>query len=213
MGYIRVPKLGSSDEPVIDVREMPQEWQYYKTLAQGDYDQCYLFYKGASATFAITSLIGETTVTLYGGLDGMQPLYRCFWSDNASDRYWAKYVNGQWVRNTTQVTAPNACIFRYADLDNYSEPFPITFNDLQGKPIVNDEHIGTTELFTVVVQPPSNINYNGAKLFDTYINGGSATNSRYTYPLVAYYGTTKGLKASESIISSSSKSLLLSIPL
>ena len=199
MGYIRIPKLGSSDEPIIDVREMPQEWQYYKTLAQGDYDNCFLFYKGASSTFAMTGLTGETTVTLYGGLNGKQPLYRCFWSNNASDRYWAKYVNGRWVKNIMQIASPTACVFRYADLDDHPEPFPITFNDLQGKPITNDPHLGTTELFTVIVHPPENVYYNNAKLYDTNANGGSTTNSRYTYPLVAYYGASNGLKASDAI--------------
>ena len=201
MGYISVPKLvgGGGDEPVIDARDMPQEWEYYKTLAEGDYDNCFLFYKGASATFALTGLTGTTTVTLYGGSNGRQPLYRCFWSNNASDRYWAKYTNGRWVKNIMQIASPTACVFRYADLDDYPEPFPISLNDLQGKPITNDSHLGTTELFTVIVHPPEGVHYNNAKLYDTNANGGSTTNARYTYPLVAYYGATNGLKASDAI--------------
>ena len=199
MGYIRVPKLGSSDEPIIDVREMPQEWQYYKALAEDNTDQCYLFYKGASATFSFIGLSGNAYVTLYGGLDGMQPLYRCYWATVAANRYWAKYINGQWVRNTTQPSGFTYCQFRFADLDNYKEPFLITFNNLQGKPITNDEHLGTTELFTVVIHPASQSVAGSPKLMDDYAQGGTTTNSRLTYSLVAYYGPTAGLKGSDTI--------------
>ena len=200
MGYIQVPKLvGGEPEPVINVREMPQEWRYYKTLAEGDYDNCFLFYKGASATFNLTGFVANSYITLYGGLDGMQPLYRCYWSNTAANRYWAHYENGSWVRNTTQPTTFTNCVFADADIDNYPEPFPITLNDLQGKPITNDPHLGTTELFTVVVHSPEGVHYNNGKLADVYPNGGTANNSRYTYPLVAYYGATNGLKAAEAV--------------
>ena len=200
MGYIQVPKLvGGDPEPVINVREMPQEWRYYKTLAEGDYDNCFLFFKGQSATFTLTGFVANSYITLYGGLDGMQPLYRCYWSNTAENRYWAHYENGTWIRNTTQPTTFTNCVFADANLDNYPQPFPITLNDLQGKPIVDDPHLGTTELFTVVVHSPEGVNYNNGKLADDYAAGGTATNSRYAYPLVAYYGATNGLKALELI--------------
>lgn len=202
MGYIQIPKLigGGGDEPVIDVREMPQDWEYFKSFSNSDYDVCLLFFKGGSNTFIIDGIVNFTTLTVYGGVDGITPLYKCFWSTTAANRYWATYVNGQWVRNTNQPSTFTTCNFSDAGLDTHTSVFPLTFEELTGKPVVNDPHIGTTELFTVVVNTPEGVTSNNVRFStNSYAPGGTSTSAPYTYPLVAYYGESRGIKSGTSV--------------
>jgi len=196
MGYIQIPKLvGGGDEPVINVREMPDEWKYFTTLKESSNDQAYLFYKNKSSSFTLASLATNATVTIYGGSNGTTPLYQYIYKSSSSQRKWYHWDSSTsaWVVNTTQGTSTQNtnCKLTYADLTNYPLPYGLSFYDLTGKPVTNDEHIGTTELFTVIVHNPSGAAASNL-LADSFYGG--TTSTPFAIPLIAYSGHAKGIK-------------------
>lgn len=200
MGYIQIPKLiGGSDEPVIDVREMPQDWQYFKTLKESANDQAYLMFKGKSNSFTLSNLKTGSTVTIYGGSNGTTPLYQYRYSTTSSQRKWYHWNGTQWVINATQGTSTQNtnCKLTYADLTNYPLPWGLSLDKLTGKQITNDEHLGTTELFTIIVHSttPSESNF----VSDSFY-GGTAASGAFSIPVVAYSGYSKGIKTSNTNI-------------
>lgn len=199
MGFIHVPKLiqGGGDEPVITARDMPDDWKYFTTLKEDPRDQAYLMFKGGSNRFTLGGVnSSNTTVTIYGGTDGKQPLYRYNYATSTTNRKWAHWDGTQWVANTTQTSTTNrsSAKFMYGDMDNYPSPYFLSFDKLTGKQITNDPHLGTTELFTVIVHKP-NAEATSNFTADTYY-GGNSTTGAFAIPVVAYSGYAKGIRAS-----------------
>jgi len=202
MGYIQIPKLiGGGDEPTINIREMPQEWEYFKTLKEATNDQAYLFYKGGSGAFTLSNLGTNTTVTIYGGSNGTTPLYQYKYASTSSQRKWYHWnpSTSAWVLNTTQGTSTQNtnCKFTYGDLTNYPLPFGLSFYNLTGKSVANDPHIGTTELFTVIVHNPSGIAISNMASDSFY--GAAATSGQFSSPLIAYSGYSRGIRSATTV--------------
>lgn len=199
MGFINIPKLiQSGGEPVITARDMPDEWKYFTTLKEDPKDQAFLMFKGCSNCFTISGVnTTNTTVTVYGGSDGKQPLYRYIYASSTADRKWYHWDSQSqaWVKNTTQTGSTNLTFakFLYADMDNFPSPSYCTLDKLTGKAITNDPHLGNTELFTVIVHKP-NVEANSSFAADTYF-GGNSTYGPFAIPVVAYSGYSKGIKS------------------
>lgn len=197
MGHINVPKLIGGSQP--EYREMPSDWNYYTSLKSSADDQAYLFFKGNSNAFAIGGMSSGTySVILYGGSNGTTPLYKFTYSNSYSNRLWYHWdsVNQTWVQNTTQptLTQVSNCNLTYGDLDNYPLPRGLRLTDLTGKTVTNDPHIGTTELFTVIVHKENGVAQSHI-VFDGF-EGTDGTGCHYSTPLIAYSGNSKGCRIS-----------------
>lgn len=206
MGFIHIPKIiqsGGGDEPVIDARDMPDEWKYFTTLKEDPKDQAYLMFKGCSNCFTISGVnTTNTTVTIYGGADGKQPLYQYLYASSTTNRKWYHWDSSTqtWVKNTTQTSTTNLsnAKFMYGDMDNFPSPYFLSLDKLTGKAITNDPHLGNTELFTVIVHKP-NAEATSQFLADTFFGGNSSTGA-FSIPVVAYSGYAKGIRASSSSV-------------
>lgn len=171
--------------PTYTFREMPEDWKYFTSLKKRTDDSAFLCFKGAGDTMR---LFGTTLhrVEVYGGEDGITPLFKWRWEVG-----WSHYDNGEWILNNNQDDG-TMCDLTHMDLDNYPLNVGTFFSNYVGKPVYNDENIGTTELFTVIAG--SDVGASSVPNLGIYpevVPGASGNDSIYIVPVVAYSGDVR----------------------